>query len=752
MEMPSTNASEDNLVPVGVSAIQFLEWMEMEPNGTSSPKVQLSPGFEDGVASWRVLFFSTIGGRVLICATAWILGCLVYAICIAPPETALDSPAHVYQQIQEQIRNIPLPIGSPHYSYYRKHYLEQYQQFLKARANEPTTVAEEEGSEQQRGRLPFLNATVMLRGLGFGGWLLVVVLAGCEYRYCTMSIWIEILGEKWLALCKIVRLIRLPRIWQSAPQVSEAKLLEESKAGTDTKGKSTNVAATTPARGAVASSRGNTGNSNAQGSDVASPAGGGSTLGAGQRRHHKKKKISKDPLAASAPDRANQGIQHKMADKDVEEEEHEKDKEESGSVPSPPIKHEVEPSPKQKGRTGSGAIVQDGTAKPVKEEPKRPRKRPSATDLTLRGSSALSESAPEPQPVSSAGGQSSLGQCPADVPVVVNALQSRETQDMPAKVAADKATDLNDAAAPVAAPTPSGTKAWDPIHCFCDGGSRTEGSQETTETADTSNESSQVDLEDAPISDFVYGSAGNAAGGLLPFLAARRGDVSAQRLGKRSSRLLSDEAVHEVPTLPPGLENCSYSSAQMDAPTPAAGSSDTGSEQWVSEEDQTGSNMLWDLATLTTDDLIRLLFDDSIRAALIRRGIPIRKHLLKCLSMVQISPPQVVDHLNEGVEGTAPGNWTEGVSSGILRADAPAFIPANADFCAMDVPLACLPPEQLLLIRAHLEYLATQECSIASEISAQGSPEANWEFLCRAHAEAARRAEAAARAQWHARQ
>merc|ERR1719277_712573 len=106
-------------------------------------------------------------------------------------------PWRVYEQVQEQIRAIPLPVWSPHYTHHRRYYLEQYQSYLKS--------YREMEAELLSGNRPIFNAPAFMQGLCLGTWLLIVALAGCEYRYGTLSIWIEVLGECWSVLINKLR-------------------------------------------------------------------------------------------------------------------------------------------------------------------------------------------------------------------------------------------------------------------------------------------------------------------------------------------------------------------------------------------------------------------------------------------------------------------------------------------------------------------------------------------------------------------
>merc|ERR1740129_1339544 len=101
----------------------------------------------------------------------------------------MERPEDIYRQVQEQIRKIPLPKTSPHYAHYRRHYLEQYQHFLKSLTALSTDW-------EINGR-PRLNWPALLRGFGLGAWLLVVALAFCEWHHYMVSDWIQALGDCW---------------------------------------------------------------------------------------------------------------------------------------------------------------------------------------------------------------------------------------------------------------------------------------------------------------------------------------------------------------------------------------------------------------------------------------------------------------------------------------------------------------------------------------------------------------------------
>jgi len=111
--------------------------------------------------------------------------------------------------------------------------------------------------------------------------------------------------------------------------------------------------------------------------------------------------------------------------------------------------------------------------------------------------------------------------------------------------------------------------------------------------------------------------------------------------------------------------------------------------------DERGQLLPTDLDALSTDELLGLLFDERVRTALAQRGIALRRHLMRCLRLVQLPPPptslaSVYRQTDAGVarteRGTAPRSRDEEVGGSDMRADAPSFVPFVPDFVAVPTP------------------------------------------------------------------
>lgn len=199
MDLSAAGQPVDQAVPVGLIAQQFLEWLEMPLSGRSAPRIQLLTSSAIGTISWYS-FFTTISDvtMLLLGIALWLLGCVVYAVSNASELMALP-PEAFYQQIQQHIREIPLPFDSPNYAHYRRYYLEQYQQYL-------TDFRTIENEWKEKGP-PWFNWSALIQGLGLGLMPLAVALAFCEFRYGTLSVGAEVV-EDWCLL--IFRWLRSP--------------------------------------------------------------------------------------------------------------------------------------------------------------------------------------------------------------------------------------------------------------------------------------------------------------------------------------------------------------------------------------------------------------------------------------------------------------------------------------------------------------------------------------------------------------
>merc|ERR1719188_1881614 len=189
MDLVGAREAPENPISVDITSRQFAQWMQMEPADSSdSQPIQLTSC--DEALSWYQ-FFTTPGnfGPVLLALAVWIVGCVVYAF-FATPQIPMLAPEIFYQQVQEQIRSIPVPDGSPHYEHYRHYYLQQYQEHLRQYREL------EADFELHRG--PRFHWGALRQGLGLGSWLFAALLAFCEYQYGTITSWIEIIEEWWI--------------------------------------------------------------------------------------------------------------------------------------------------------------------------------------------------------------------------------------------------------------------------------------------------------------------------------------------------------------------------------------------------------------------------------------------------------------------------------------------------------------------------------------------------------------------------
>lgn len=188
MDLLSACEAPENAIPVGIVAAQFASWVQQ----SSSETVQSIPLTScKGASTWKQ-FFTTPGslGPILVAMMLWAVGCFLYAV-YATPQIPMVAPEIFYQQVQEQIENIPVPKDSPHYSHYRRYYLEQYREHL-AQYRE-----HEEAFRLNKG--PRVHWGALLQGLGIGTWIFVAVLAFCEYRYTTVTVSMEMVEERWAA-------------------------------------------------------------------------------------------------------------------------------------------------------------------------------------------------------------------------------------------------------------------------------------------------------------------------------------------------------------------------------------------------------------------------------------------------------------------------------------------------------------------------------------------------------------------------
>jgi len=192
MDLGSACEVAENPIPVGIGAQQFLQWLQLDTEGQDPERIQLMTCAQGGAAAWWH-FFTTWGGAgpLLLLLVVWCIGCTAYALHV-PPQIPMLAPELFYNEVQNEIRNIPVPKPSPYYSHYRQYYLQQYQQHVR-QYRELEKKWEEEGP-------PNFNWTAFMQGVGLGAWVFSATLAFCEYRYSTITAWMEMV-EDWWATC-----------------------------------------------------------------------------------------------------------------------------------------------------------------------------------------------------------------------------------------------------------------------------------------------------------------------------------------------------------------------------------------------------------------------------------------------------------------------------------------------------------------------------------------------------------------------
>mmetsp|Transcript_95511 Transcript_95511/g.308257 ORF Transcript_95511/g.308257 Transcript_95511/m.308257 type:complete len:510 (-) Transcript_95511:49-1578(-) len=332
---------------------------------------------------------------------------------------------------------------------------------------------------------------------------------------------------------------------------------------------------------------------------------------------------------------------------------------------------------------------------------------------------------------------------------------------------------------------------WDACECARGPQAHASSSAFTTDTGDGSGEPSLCS-EDASVADAGVGTAASDSGG-----EAGR-PAGGSPLQPSTECQGQPEAAPAAPAerpwldvgLPPGLEVRLAYGARHPALDPPAGlglpppglesggpacTEEGGCEAapalamaavappWAAAAEPRGLPQDLDLDALSTEDLIGLLFDESLRTELERRGVPLRRHLLRCLRLVQSAAGPAASPSQPGPA------CTESQAGNVLRADAPVFTPSAPELA---LPPAALPgpscaaaslqeqphdallqgllelPQEALL-HALLGCLPPPGAPGPPETSAElpesaGVPQALWEHHCLMHAKAV------ASAQWHA--
>jgi len=218
MDLSTASDGTEEAIPVGISAQQFVDWIEMEPcDQGDTQRIPLLTSQDYGCGLVGRGWIAALHDLVPFCLTAlvWVLGCAAYAF-VSPFELGMSTPAVVYAQIQEEIRKIPLPTSSPNYPHYRRYYLEHYQTYFQ--------TYREAKERWERTPLPTFNWTVFLQGLSIGLFPLAGVLAFYEYQYGTLSMWMEVV-DGWLMSLK--NWLRSPPRDPLAHMNNQARFLQE---------------------------------------------------------------------------------------------------------------------------------------------------------------------------------------------------------------------------------------------------------------------------------------------------------------------------------------------------------------------------------------------------------------------------------------------------------------------------------------------------------------------------------------------
>eukprot|EP00971_Amphidinium_carterae_P108747 2153267-Amphidinium_carterae.1 len=226
MDLSSAGEAQENAIPVGIGAPQFLQWIQMETEvptsedgnesvptqrslasealktggttcllsshyaqGQVPERIQLMTCNQIGTTAWWH-FFTNVGGAgpLILLLVFWCVGSTLYALHV-PPQIPMMAPELFYREVQNEIHNIPVPHRSPYYAHYRQYYLQQYQQHVK-QYQDMEKKWEDEGP-------PSLNWSAFMQGIGLGAWVFSATVALCEYRYSTITAWMEMAEDWW---------------------------------------------------------------------------------------------------------------------------------------------------------------------------------------------------------------------------------------------------------------------------------------------------------------------------------------------------------------------------------------------------------------------------------------------------------------------------------------------------------------------------------------------------------------------------
>jgi len=191
MDVPCPKDSSEDTGPIGISARQLLEWVQM-PQAAQPYRVSLAAARDplendragallDGIRE------ATGCAPILIAIASWVVGCAAYAVHNVPG-LQMVTPDLFHDQLQQRIESIPVPLDTPQYSQYKQYYMRQYTQYVQEYSIQK--------AQWERNR-PLFNLQVFLHGLGVGVLVFAALLAYCEYHWGTISYWMELAEDLW---------------------------------------------------------------------------------------------------------------------------------------------------------------------------------------------------------------------------------------------------------------------------------------------------------------------------------------------------------------------------------------------------------------------------------------------------------------------------------------------------------------------------------------------------------------------------
>lgn len=226
VDLTCAQLSPDEVAPVRIGVRQGLQWLAAPAlcsgeASTNLPRIPLASvyAFDDTAPVGQGADRSGEApgvGLFLLAGSAWLVGCAAYACCQVP-DIPMVSPDLFYQQVLRRIENIPVSQESPQFAQYKQYYMRQYHQHAQDYA------ALQSQYQHNTSFMSRFDVQAFLHGLAVGLLLFAAVLAYCEYHHGTISCWMELAEECWLAWRE-----RLSRVWDPMSDPSNVeRLLKE---------------------------------------------------------------------------------------------------------------------------------------------------------------------------------------------------------------------------------------------------------------------------------------------------------------------------------------------------------------------------------------------------------------------------------------------------------------------------------------------------------------------------------------------